>query len=197
RGQFLELVTSAEKEILMLFPTQAAFRREEIIGVNDEIERAVLKKGVKVRLLTPLDNDVREKIAAHHWTVKSEGFEQQSLRPGSPEIREIDSPLTEVQITFVILDRSKSFIIEIKDNSKLEFKDAIGLATYSDSKPTVSSYVVFFEKLWHESALRKSESAARRQLTESLRREENASAQAKLLQDIMAHDIVNYNQIIK
>ncbi len=50
-----------------------------------------------------------------------------------------------------IFDGSKSLAIELKDNSELEFEKAIGSATFSNSKPTVASYLSFFEKLWHES----------------------------------------------
>ncbi len=46
-------------------------------------------------------------------------------------------------------------------------------------------------------SLRESEMLARKQLVVSLAREAKATRQAKLLQDIIAHDITNYNQIIK
>jgi two-component system, OmpR family, sensor histidine kinase VicK len=197
KKRFLSLVIAATREIQIVYPTQAAFRREEIIGVNDRLDDASRRKGVSVRILTPLDNDVREKISRHNWTINSESSGGTAHTPDSLIIREIDSPSSETKVTFVILDRLKSFIIELKDNSKVNFEEAIGLATYSDGRPTVLSYVSFFDKLWHESDLRKSESMARQQLTESLRREEKSSHQARLLQDIMAHDIVNYNQIIK
>ena len=181
-----------------MFPTQSSFLREEIIGVNEALDKASTDRGVKIRMLSPVDSVIKDKISSHRWTLTSEIG---SDRGGNPSnqiiIREIDVASGEAQITFAIFDRSRSFIIELKDNSKLEFEKAIGLATYSNSKPTVSSYIAFFEKLWHESELRESEMLARRELVQSLTREEKATRQAKLLQDILAHDIVNYNQIIR
>ena len=39
------------------------------------------------------------------------------------------------------------------DDSKQNFVDAVGIATYSNSKPTVLSYISIFENLWKQSEL--------------------------------------------
>jgi len=39
--------------------------------------------------------------------------------------------------------------MEIRDDSKTTFDEAIGLSTYSNSKAGVLSYVGIFEKLWN------------------------------------------------
>ncbi len=199
RSKFLELVESAEKEISIVFPTQASFQREEIIGVNDALDRSARERRVHVRLLTPVDDYIKNKISVRGWKLSSEPPIRKNEEDSSYSVmvREIDVGSSGAKITFVIVDGSKSLIMELKDNSKLQFEKAIGFATYSNSKPTVSSYQTFFEKLWHESELRESEMLARQELASSLAREEKAMRQAKLLQDIIAHDIVNYNQIIK
>jgi two-component system, OmpR family, sensor histidine kinase VicK len=198
KEKFLQLVNSASKEIQIVFPTQGAFLREELIGSNEALDRAAKERKVKVMMLTPLDNEVKSIISSHGWRLSSElGTYKDGDPTGLITIREIDVISSETKITFAIFDKAKSFIIELKDNSKLEFEKAIGLATYSNSKPTVSSYISFFEKLWHESELRESEMLARKELVQSLAREEKVTRQAKLLQDILAHDIVNFNQIIR
>jgi len=43
--------------------------------------------------------------------------------------------------------------MELKDDSKTTFHDAIGLSTYSNSKAGVLSYVAIFENLWKQSEL--------------------------------------------
>jgi signal transduction histidine kinase len=43
--------------------------------------------------------------------------------------------------------------MEIRDDSKQTFDEAIGLSTYSNSKPGVLSYVSIFESLWKETEL--------------------------------------------
>ena len=198
KEKFLELVDSAIAEIQIVFPTQSSFLREEIMGVNEALDKASIDRGVKIRMLSPVDNVVKDKISSHRWVLTSEiGPDKGGNSSRQIIIREIDVASSETQITFAIFDRSRTFTIELRDNSKLEFEKAIGLATFSNSKPTVSSYFAFFEKLWHESELRESEMLARKELVQSLGREEKATRQAKLLQDILTHDIVNYNQIIR
>jgi two-component system, OmpR family, sensor histidine kinase VicK len=53
----------------------------------------------------------------------------------------------------LIVDKKTSLAIEKIDDSKENFIDAIGLATYSNSKPTVSSYISIFEILWNQTKL--------------------------------------------
>jgi two-component system sensor histidine kinase VicK len=44
-------------------------------------------------------------------------------------------------------------VMEIKDDSKTSFDEAIGLSTYSNSRPGVLSYISIFENLWKETEL--------------------------------------------
>src|SRR5437763_7416064 len=43
--------------------------------------------------------------------------------------------------------------MELKDDTKSTFYEAIGLSTYSNSKAGVSSYVAIFENLWRQAEL--------------------------------------------
>ena len=45
--------------------------------------------------------------------------------------------------------------MELRDDSKVTFDDAIGLSTYSNSRPGVLSYVSIFENLWMQTELYK------------------------------------------
>ncbi len=51
------------------------------------------------------------------------------------------------------MDRKTSLIIELKDDTKSAFEEAIGPATYSNSKSIVLSYVSIFESLWGQTEL--------------------------------------------
>jgi signal transduction histidine kinase len=53
-------------------------------------------------------------------------------------------------VTTMVVDRHESLVVEQKDDSKMNFADAIGLSTYSNSKPTVSSYIAIFENFWSQ-----------------------------------------------
>jgi signal transduction histidine kinase len=61
--------------------------------------------------------------------------------------------LSDTKATILIADRKVSLVIEVRDDSKLRFYEAIGLSTYSNSKPGVLSYVSIFENLWIQTEL--------------------------------------------
>ena len=202
-SKLLELIGGATKEIQIVLPTANAFHRQEKIGVVDALEKAA-KRGAKVRILSPFDHKISKSIAEkENWQVSPyETSEERKQIPidlvGSPILfREIDIAKTSTRVSIFAFDDSKSFVIEQKDDSKGDFSEAIGLATYSNSTSTVASYIAIFEKLWRESELRESEARARKELAASLIREERAAREAKLLQDILAHDMRNYNQVIQ
>jgi hypothetical protein len=44
-----------------------------------------------------------------------------------------------------------SVVVDIKDDSKENFEDAIGLSTYSNNESTVATYTSIFETLWMQS----------------------------------------------
>jgi signal transduction histidine kinase len=50
----------------------------------------------------------------------------------------------------LLVDRKFSLTVELKDDTKETSYEAIGLATYSNSKPTVLSYVTIFDTLWKQ-----------------------------------------------
>jgi signal transduction histidine kinase len=67
------------------------------------------------------------------------------------DIRAIETTSSEIAVvgtvTILVVDKKQSLAIEKVDDSKEDFIDAIGLATYSTSKPTVLSYISIFESL--------------------------------------------------
>jgi len=54
------------------------------------------------------------------------------------------------QATILVVDRKITLVMEIRDDSKTTFDEAIGLSTYSNSKAGVLSYVFIFENLWRQ-----------------------------------------------
>jgi signal transduction histidine kinase len=161
---FVNLIKSAKYEILFFAQTSRAFHREERIGVINLLEVAAAERGVRVKVILPTDVDIEEKLS--HYSFDFRLIER--------------SPTQDAMSKILVVDRQATLIIELKDDSQEEFTRAIGLATLSVSKPTVLSYVSFFETLWQES--------------ESREREERARREAQLLSDILTHDIRNYNQ---
>jgi two-component system, OmpR family, sensor histidine kinase VicK len=152
---FTNMIKSAKTEILLLFPTINAFLPEERIEVIKLLEKSAIENDVSVRILTP-SNDVVEEILQdteaasarkeRHEKQKGQRFEE---RRGNIQFKEI----AVTTITILVVDRKESLAIEKTDDSKLDSTEAIGLTTYSNSEPTVISYVSIFEGLWKQAEL--------------------------------------------
>jgi signal transduction histidine kinase len=56
----------------------------------------------------------------------------------------------QTKVSIMVIDKRYSLVIELKDDTKQTTEEAIGLATYSDSKSTVLSYSAIFENLWKQ-----------------------------------------------
>jgi nitrogen-specific signal transduction histidine kinase len=133
-----ELEKLAKKEIRIIFSTANTFHRQESIGAIQLLKEAITQRGVKVRILTPKDDLIEEKA--------------QKLIQQSIDIRYIE-PSSQTKISFIVADDNSSLSVELKDDKKRTSYDAIGLATYSNSKPTVLSYISIFESLWKQADL--------------------------------------------
>ena len=141
---FIDLIKSAKEEVLLLLPTTNAFLREERIGIIQLLREAAAERRVNVRILTPINNNMVEKIAQNIMAdqAKYNFFDIQAIETtSSPEIAVVGT------VTILVADRKQSLVIEKTDDSKEDFVDAVGLATYSTSKPTVLSYISIFDSL--------------------------------------------------
>ncbi|MFL6404625.1 MAG: ATP-binding protein [Nitrososphaeraceae archaeon] len=138
---FIDLVSSAADEILLILPTVNAFYREERIGLIHLLREAVEQRGVNVKVLIP-SSDAIERILQ-----KSEKGEEEKQKKF--EIRRIDLT-SEIKNTILVTDRKASLVTELIDNSKENFVEATGLATYSTSEPTIMSYTSIFQNFWKQ-----------------------------------------------
>jgi len=140
RKIYLDLVSTAEREIMLMFPTTNAFIRQEKIGAIELCKETIKELNIKVRILMPAHTSTEQLV--------------QNLRE---QHRNIEVRYTEqtsgTQATFLAIDRKASLVMEIRDDSKVTFDEAIGLSTYSNSKAGVLSYIAIFENLWKQTEL--------------------------------------------
>jgi signal transduction histidine kinase len=102
------------------------------------------------------------------------------LTEGTPkynntDLRYIKQTRLDTHVTILIVDEKISLVMEIRDDSKGTFDEAIGLSTYSNSRAGVLSYISIFENLWLQTELYD-------QIKESSMRLEQANEQ------LIAHD---------
>ena len=143
REVYLDLVKEATKEILFIFPTPKAFSRQHKIGAIGLAEKAATEHNVKVRILMPANKLIDDRTAQNFVVVHY---------PHKIDIRYIEQ-MSETKATIVVVDRKESLVMELRDDSKTTYDEAIGLSTYSNSKAGVLSYVAIFENLWKQSEL--------------------------------------------
>jgi signal transduction histidine kinase len=133
---YQSLIMSAEKEIKIMFPTANALIRQDKAGILFLLQEAAKKCQVKV--LIPNDELTRNFIPTNNSTsITTRVIEQQESG----------------KATILIVDNKASLMMELKDDRKKTFHEAIGLSTYSNSKAGVLSYVSMFESLWKQTQL--------------------------------------------
>jgi K+-sensing histidine kinase KdpD len=133
------LIMSAEKEIKVVFPTTNALIRQDKAGILFLLQEAAAVKKCQVKILMPNDELIRNFIPTNN-------------NSNNISTRFIDHE-EGGKATILIADNKVSFVMELKDDSKETFHEAIGLSTYSNSKAGVLSYVSMFESLWKQTEL--------------------------------------------
>jgi two-component system, OmpR family, sensor histidine kinase VicK len=150
---YLDLVDSAAKEVLLVFATTNAFLRQQKLGAIRLCQEAAKKRNVRVRILMPVHESTAQTV--------------QDLKQNYSEridVRYIEQTAG-TKATILLVDRKVSLVMELKDDSKPTFDGAIGLSTYSNSRPGVLSYVSIFENLWMQTELYKQVKEANERLT--------------------------------
>jgi two-component system, OmpR family, sensor histidine kinase VicK len=66
-------------------------------------------------------------------------------------IKNLDKSV-QTKVMTIVADNELSLVIELKDDTRQNSNEAIGLATYSNSDSTVLSYTSIFETLWIQSS---------------------------------------------
>lgn len=146
QNSYNNLVRSARREILLFLPTTSAFLREEKIGIIQSLIDAAAR-GVNVRVLTPADEKIEPKIEEVQHNHKNNIAIRRMRRKPSPHAS------AEARTKILVIDRKTYLVVELKDDSKETFLDAVRSAIRSSSSSTVMSYVTMFESLWQESDL--------------------------------------------
>ena len=146
------LVGAAKYDILLLLPTSNAFHRDEKIGVMESL-RAAAKRGVRISILSPVDETIEEQYPEFILRPSKEhGIQTEEGRTIS--LRRISQARVQNTVTILVVDGTSTLIMEEMEPSSMSFADALGFATYSTTSPTVRSSIRFFERMRDEADLR-------------------------------------------
>ena len=135
-----DLINSARLEVLIMFSTPDALRRQIAVGELELLKTANIKHNVAIRVLVPTDKNIVKLID-----------ELNSTCPWM-NIRVLEENL-KTKITIMLVDKKECLIVELKDDTKDNPYNAVGISTYSNSKSIVSSYASIFESFWMQTEL--------------------------------------------
>jgi signal transduction histidine kinase len=135
----------ARNEIMLLLPSERAFIRQEKIGIMNLLVQLAKERGVKVKILAPaLSEELRNELSR--------------LREQKLDIRQIKAPKAaaeeEYRTTILTVDEQASIVIELKDDKKETFAEAIGISISTMNKVNVRAFVTLFKSFWEETELR-------------------------------------------
>jgi two-component system, OmpR family, sensor histidine kinase VicK len=145
---FFNILRSANSDIMIILPTLNAFFRHEKLGSLQLAQRAARERNVRVRMLIPrngFSHQTSEKQMSHQ-------LKKQYLDIGYIESTETPTA-SAAKVTLLVVDRRSSLVIELKDDLKDTFTEAVGRSNYSNNKIVVLSYIAIFENLWNQSEL--------------------------------------------
>ena len=118
---YFDLLKSSKEEIMLIFPTNKAFERQERIGVIGLIKQVARKKDLRVRVLVPVKNlEYSQELVQEPFPLKENYQQDPSNNIYTRYIAEQRS--SGLQETILIVDRKASFVIELIDDTKALLK---------------------------------------------------------------------------
>jgi signal transduction histidine kinase len=199
RKTYLSLIESAKTEISLIIATPNALQRNYKGGIISMLVAASEKRNVTVNLVIPThDNDKIQDDFLHTESVaKNSKFKMKSIAP-------VTTHSHKIKTTFLIVDKKSVFIIDVKDDNKDNFLEAVGYATFHTSKSRTESYNFIFDTIWRQADLYESLREANRNLIYSYQKLEEHDAMEKEFINLAAHElrtpsqsIIGYSEMLK
>ena len=188
------LLKSAKKEIQMIFSTVNTFHMQERqLGIT-KILTNLSRQGVSIKVLTPIDNQVKELIADLKEQGEVKKLQKQLNQKYNGDNDNDDNsansiidiqdiaPSSLINTKIIVVDKQDSLAMEIKDGMADSLNTTIGLSTLSNSKSTIASYSAIFENLTKQNQLYK-------QLKEAYQAVETTNAIRQEFINVAAHEL--------
>jgi two-component system, OmpR family, sensor histidine kinase VicK len=196
---YIDLINSANFEISLIIATPNALQRNYKAGIIHMLTEAAEKRNVNVNLIVPTnDNDtISNDLVSNELLVSNPKFRMRTIVPAIKQTHMIKT-------TFLILDRNSLFIIDIKDDSKDNFTEAVGFATFHRSESRTESYSFIFDTLWRQADLHESLRGANKSLLDAYEKLKEHDAMEKEFVNLAAHElrtpsqsIIGYSEMLK
>lgn len=199
RRTYLNLIKSANSEISLIIATPNTLQRNYTGGIINMLIKTSQKKNVNVNLIIPTSDNakIQDDFLHTESLAKNLNFRFKSIAPPTKETHMIKT-------TFLIIDKKLAFIIDVKDDVKNNFIEAVGYATFHTSKSGTESYNFIFDTIWKQADLYESLREANRNLLYSYQKLEEHDAMEKEFINLAAHElrtpsqsIIGYSEMLK
>jgi signal transduction histidine kinase len=128
------------REILLMFSTPRAFLRQINAGAFDRLKHGLGKTGTTIKILIPYDEQIvpliekaKAEVPTVDFRVMSEGLK--------------------TKISILVADMAKTLVIETRDDDEEGLLEALGTATYTESRSLAVSYAAIFENIWKQTEM--------------------------------------------
>jgi two-component system, OmpR family, sensor histidine kinase VicK len=199
RKTYLGLIESAKTEISLIIATPNALKRNYKGGIISMLVEASGKRNVTVNLVIPTyeSDKIQDDFLRTESVARNFRFKMKSIAPVTTQTHKIKT-------TFLIVDKKSVFIIDVKDDNKDNFLEAVGYATFHTSKSRTESYNFIFDTIWRQADLYESLREANRNLIYSYQKLEEHDAMEKEFINLAAHElrtpsqsIIGYSEMLK
>jgi len=199
RKTYLGLIESAKSEISLIIATPNALQRNYKGGIISMLIEASQKRNVSVNLVIPTyDNaELQDNFLSTKSLEKNTRFKMKSIAP-------LTTHTHKIKTTFLIVDKKTVLIIDVKDDNKSNFLEAVGYATFHTSKSRTESYNFIFDTIWRQADLYESLREANKNLLYSYQKLEEHDAMEKEFINLAAHElrtpsqsIIGYSEMLK
>lgn len=199
RKTYLGLIESAKSEISLIIATPNALQRNYKGGIISMLIEASEKRNVSVNLVIPTyDNaELQDNFLSTKSLEKNTRFKMKSIAP-------LTTHTHKIKTTFLIVDKKTVLIIDVKDDNKSNFLEAVGYATFHTSKSRTESYNFIFDTIWRQADLYESLREANKNLLYSYQKLEEHDAMEKEFINLAAHElrtpsqsIIGYSEMLK
>jgi two-component system, OmpR family, sensor histidine kinase VicK len=145
----MELARSAKYEILFLLPNDKALIRIDKLGIFEHLI-GKCNKGFNGKEKEGEEGEFQAKIICPVSDANLNIVNRilQNTTSSSNNIRIMNG--IDSSFGMIIVDNTKFLKAELREPEAEQFSEEIGLSFYSNSKPSVESYKLFFELLWNE-----------------------------------------------
>lgn len=199
RKTYLSLIESAKSEISLIIATPNALQRNYKGGIISMLIEASKKRNVTVNLVIPTyeGDKIQDDFLHTESIARNFKFKMKSIAP-------VTTLTHKIKTTFLIVDKKSVFIIDVKDDNKDNFLEAVGYATFHTSKSRTESYNFIFDTIWRQADLYESLREANRNLIYSYQKLEEHDAMEKEFINLAAHElrtpsqsIIGYSEMLK